>query len=222
MQRLHSIDLFFFCLESEDFCAFKPFVSFIWRSLPLNESSILETSLVVGQGRKLSFLELCSLCPDPDGKTYASLLKHIHSKSTVGWLTENVVDCYIARTVEACNHLLGSLFFGCLDCCWNLAKCIFSKRQVLPRNNFHSTEDKVLLRQNIFFPVLWKRHFTVMSYRKSNSTLTLYNSTSDCNSALIKAIEKNMTAFLSSFASASQWRSQPNNFGGVKFLILGE
>jgi len=38
-----------------------------------------------------------------------------------------------------------------------------------------------------------------MSYSKSNSTLTLYNSTSDCNSALIQAIEKNMTAFLSSF-----------------------
>jgi len=107
MQRLHSIDLFFFCLESEDFCTFKPFVSFIWRSLPLTESSILQTSLVVGQGRELSFIDLCSLCPDPEGKTYDSLLKHIHSKSAVGWLTENVVDCYIARTVEACNHLLG-------------------------------------------------------------------------------------------------------------------
>jgi len=62
-------------------------------------------------------IDLCSLCPDPEGKTYASLLKHIDSKSTVGWLTENVVDCYIARTVEACNQLLGSLFFGCIDCC---------------------------------------------------------------------------------------------------------
>jgi len=78
-------------------------------------------------------------------------------------------------------------------------KCIFSKRQVLPSNNFHSTDDKVLLPQNIFLPELWKRHFTVMSYSKSNSTLTLYNFTGDCNSAVIQAIEKNMTAFLSSF-----------------------
>jgi len=117
MDATPSLNRFVFCPESEDFCAFKLFVSFIWRSLPLTESSILETSLVVGQGRELSFNDLCSLFPDSEGKTYASLLKHIHSKSTVGWLTENLVDCYIARTVEACNHLLGSLFFGCLDCC---------------------------------------------------------------------------------------------------------
>ena len=102
-----SLNRFVFWPESEDCRVFKSFVSFIWRSSPLTGSSILETSLVVGQGRELSLIDLCSLCPDPEGKTYASLLKHIHSKSTVGWLTENVVDCYIARTVEACNHLLG-------------------------------------------------------------------------------------------------------------------
>ena len=78
MDGTSSLNRFVFCPESEDCCAFKKFVSYIWRSLPLTESSILEISLVVGQGRELSFIDLCSLCPDPEGKTYASLLTQIH------------------------------------------------------------------------------------------------------------------------------------------------
>jgi len=98
--------------------------------------------------------------------------------------------------------MLGSLFFGCIDCCSvdeNLRSAFPQSGKSCPAITFHSTEIKVLLRQIIFFPVLWKRHFTVMWYSKSSSTLTLYKSTSDCDSALIQAIEKNMTVFLSSF-----------------------
>jgi len=99
----------------------------------------------------------------------------------------------------------------------------FLKVASLAQQNVHSTENKVLLRQNIFFPVLWKRHFTVMSYSKSNSTLTLYNSTSDCNSALIQAIEKTMTAFLSSFNMLAPDSAVASpRIWGVKCLILGE
>ena len=47
MDATPSLNRFVFCPESEDFCAFKLFVSFIWRSLPLTESSILETSLLL-------------------------------------------------------------------------------------------------------------------------------------------------------------------------------
>jgi len=144
---------------------------------------------------------MCSLCPIlREKRTLPCWPKYIPNPLWAG-SRKNVMVCCIAQTVEACNHLLGSLFFSALmlQCWWNLAKCISSNRQVLPSNNFPFNRKQCAFAPKYLFPVLWKRHITVMSYSKSSSTLTLYNSTSDCDSALIQAIEKNMTAFLSSF-----------------------
>jgi len=59
-----------------------------------------------------------------------------------------MVDCYIARTVEACSHLLWSLLFGCsVD---GILRSAFPQigRSCLVKT-FHSTENKVPLHQNI-------------------------------------------------------------------------
>ena len=108
-----------------------------------------------------------------------------------GWL----LHCSNCRSMQPIAGFAVLRLHRLLQCWWKLSKCISSKRKSCPAITFHPTEIKVLLRQNIFFPVLWKRQFTVMWYSKSSSTLILYNSTSDCDSALIQAIEKNMTVF---------------------------
>ena len=67
--------------------------------------------------RNATFLDLCSFCPNPRRKTYTSLIANVHKRSTVGWSTANVVDCYDARTSELCNSLGESISFGCIESC---------------------------------------------------------------------------------------------------------
>ena len=40
----------------------------------------------------------------------------MHDSATIGLLTDNVADSYIARTSELRNSLQSSMKFGCIEC----------------------------------------------------------------------------------------------------------
>ena len=61
---------------------------------------------------------LCSLCPNPRRRMCTSLIAHHHKRSTIVWLTANVVDCYVARTTALCSSLGESISFGCIESCF--------------------------------------------------------------------------------------------------------
>ena len=64
----------------------------------------------------LSFLDLCSLCIKPRSKTQSAIIEQEHDSATIGLLTDNVVDSYIARTSELCNSLQSPVKFGWTEC----------------------------------------------------------------------------------------------------------
>jgi len=77
-----------------------------------------------------------------------------------------------------------------LQCWWNLAKCISSNRQILPSKNFPFNRKQSAFAPKYSFQCCGGGTSQYMPYSKSSSTLTLDNSTRDCDSALIQAIEK--------------------------------
>ena len=71
-----------------------------------------------------------------------------------GWL----LHCTNCRSMQPIAGFAVLRLHRLLQCWWNLAKCISSKWQVLPSNNFPFNRKQCAFAPKYFFPVLWKRH----------------------------------------------------------------
>ena len=107
--------------------------SFIWHQMPFNKSNILEKALILRNSLCLFFLGLCSLCINPRSKTHSAIIEHVHDNATIGWLTDDVVDSYIARTTELWNSLQSSLKFGCIECMALVQVLQWKNLKILPK-----------------------------------------------------------------------------------------
>ena len=171
--------------------------------MPFNKLNILEKALVLSNSRSLSFLDLWSLCINPRSKTHSAIIEHVHDCATIGWLTDNVVDSYIARTTELCNSLQSSLKFGCIKC--------MNSVQMLERKKFKSigktfanmlTEPCGSLCDHVFMPLLWKRHFLLLLFCKKDNEVILYKSNRPVDTYLVSSITRVLLSLLTTFCSS--------------------
>ena len=177
--------------------------SLIWHQMPFNKSNILEKALALRNSSCLSFLDLCSLCINPRSKTHSAIIEHVHDSGTIGWLTDDVVDSYIARTTELCNSLQSSIKFGCTEC-MTIVQVLQGKKFKNISKSFADilTEPCGSLRDHVFMPVLWKHHFLLLWYCKKNNEVILYDSTSPVDTYLVSSVEKFLLSLLSNFCSS--------------------
>ena len=193
---------FIFFPGCEQHTIIKDVACFTWHELPFNKRSICDVAVTMKAGRNATFLDLCSLCPNPRRKTYTSLIANVHKRSTIGWLAANVVDCYVART-ESCNSLGESISFGCIESCIvGQMLCENKYKNVYKAFSGALTTQTKTMRDNVFMSLLWKFHFLVMRHEKLTNQLTTYNSVESFDPDLLSAVQKNLVKLLSTFCTS--------------------
>ena len=152
-----------------------------WHQMPFSKLIILENALVLLNSRCLSLLDLCSLCIKPRSKTQSAIIEHVHDSATIGLLTDNVVDSYIARTSELCNSLQSSMKFGWTEC-MTLVQVLQGKKIKSIAKTFANTLTKPCgsLRNHVF--MLLNSH-----YQKFKTTLNFKTKLTKLNLKLHKS-----------------------------------
>jgi len=129
----------------------KDVACFIWHELPFNKQRICDVAVTMKDSWNPTFLDLCSLCPNPPRKTYTSLNANVHKRSTIGWLIANVVDCYVAWTTELCNSFHQFWVHRILHCGADAVRKKY--KNVDKALSWALTTQTKTMRDNVFMPV---------------------------------------------------------------------
>ena len=170
-------------LDDKNLNIMKTFSTTLWSLLPYAERNLTDYAIFFNSGYKITWLDFLTLNPAPS-LNQSDAIKALYGTSGKGWLSQNVIDCYLSVIVNKANLEEGSEKFGSLSCD---DFALIQRDSVRNKFTFCTSildKNKKKLRANVFVPFLHRQHFMLLWYCKKNNCIILIDSINHDHSLL--------------------------------------
>lgn len=177
----HSTEPTFMWDASREWLKVELFSKQLCKEMP--PSKLAKTVLMMTEEQYLYWLDLATINKSLEPTVFSALQKKLQGGTNMGWLSQGAVELYISTTVAKCNKDMHANNFGCVDC--GITDGVLSGKLLsLPERancgrgyrGITIPGDPKMLRNDVFFPCLKRKHFRLLHYSVPSSTLILVDS----------------------------------------------
>ena len=148
------------------------------------------SAIILDESHKLNWVDILTLCSSPSTENFQQI-SACYGRSGRGWLSKYILDAYLLAIVRVANSKQMEEEFGCLDC--EQSSLIGKNKDFKSDPPFADrifVKNTLLLRKNVFFPILVENHFVLFWYNQKSNQLKLIDSMKSSNKCQTTKLQK--------------------------------